>query len=163
MDGCTFAQGAPSSRRSYEHATPRSAGGRRSAEPTPRSNASGTPRALATTPRRLGAKRDGKTPLQVTQCHDMATQREMWRRLYPKASDDAVDLLLQLMKYNPTKRKTAKEGLEHNYCAQFHDPESEVSYATKDGKNIVTISHHDNKKLNVQKYRDYLYGVDNKA
>jgi hypothetical protein len=64
MDGCTCAQGAPSSRRSYEHATPRSAGGRRSAEPTPRSNASGTPRALATTPRRLGAKRDGKTPLR---------------------------------------------------------------------------------------------------
>lgn len=106
---------------------------------------------------------DGKTPLQVTQCHDMATQREMWRGHYPKSSDDAVDLLLQLMQYNPTKRKTAKEGLEHNYCAQFHDPESEVSYATKDGKNTVSISHHDNKKLNVQKYRDYLYGVDKKA
>ena len=37
-----------------------------------------------------------------------------------------------------------------------------MSYATKDGKNIISISHHDNKKLNVQKYRDYLYGVDKK-
>ena len=105
---------------------------------------------------------DGRNLYQVTRAHDEATQRNKWRQLYPKASDDALDLLLRFMQYDPTKRKTAKEGLEHAYCSQFHDPESEVSYATKDGKNIVNITHHDNKKLNVQKYRDYLYGADKK-
>ena len=73
--------------------------------------------------------------------------------MYPKASNDAIDLVERLMQYDPRKRMTSAEGLKHNYCAQFHDPESEVTYA----QGRVNISVHDNKKLTVSKYRDLLY------
>ena len=54
------------------------------------------------------------------------------------------------MQYDPRKRMTSAEGLQHAYCAQFHDPESEVTYAN--GR--VAINVHDNKKLSVSKYRE---------
>lgn len=102
---------------------------------------------------------------QQLHAHDDATRRETWRKLYPKASDDAINLLMGLMTYDPTKRSTAKNGLEHAYCAQFHDPDSEVTYAVKvrgkDGaeaeETLVKIDVHDNKKLSVKKYQEHIY------
>jgi len=85
--------------------------------------------------------------------HSEETRRTTWSTMYPKASDDAIDLLEGLMQYDPQKRITAMGGLSHRYCAQFHDPESEVTYA----QGRVNISVHDNKKLTVSKYRDLLY------
>jgi len=85
--------------------------------------------------------------------HSEETRRATWRNMYPKASNDAIDLVERLMQYDPRKRMTSKEGLKHNYCAQFHDPESEVTYA----QGRVNISVHDNNKLTVSKYRDLLY------
>jgi len=85
--------------------------------------------------------------------HSEETRRATWRHNYPKASADAIDLIERLMQYDPRKRLTAAEGLRHNYCAQFHDPESEVTYA----QGRVGINVHDNKKLTVSKYRDLLY------
>jgi len=75
-----------------------------------------------------------------------------WRTLYPKASDDALDLLTKLMQYDPASRITAADGLVHPYCLQFHDQDTEV---TADNK--VKIPVHDNKKLQTHKYRDLLY------
>jgi mitogen-activated protein kinase 15 len=102
--------------------------------------------------------------------HDEATRRETWRRMYPKASDDAIDLLLNLMVYDPTKRYTARDGLEHAYCAQFHDPDSEVTYAVKvrgkEGEKeekFVRIDVHDNKKLSVKKYQEHIYTMCKKG
>ena len=85
--------------------------------------------------------------------HSEATRRATWTRMYPKASPVAIDLVERLMQYDPQKRMSAAEGLRHEYCAQFHDPESEVTYA----HGRVAISVHDNKKLSVSKYRDLLY------
>ena len=85
--------------------------------------------------------------------HSEEARRATWSAMYPKASDDAIDLLERLMQYDPKRRLTAAEGLQHNYCSQFHDPESEVTYA----HGRVNISVHDNKKLTVSKYRDLLY------
>ena len=82
-----------------------------------------------------------------------APRFRMCFQMYPKASDDAINLLERLMQYDPKRRLTAAEGLQHNYCSQFHDPESEVTYA----HGRVNISVHDNKKLTVSKYRDLLY------
>jgi len=75
-----------------------------------------------------------------------------WKTLYPKASDDAIDLLNKLMLYNPNDRITAKDGLEHPYCVQFHDKETEVLAVTD-----VGIGVHDNKKLSTTKYRELIY------
>ena len=90
---------------------------------------------------------------QPLKAHSEETRRATWSGMYPKASDEAIDLLERLMQYDPRRRMTAAEGLQHSYCAQFHDPESEVTYA----HGRVNISVHDNKKLTVSKYRDLLY------
>ena len=75
-----------------------------------------------------------------------------WKTLFPKAPENALDMLGKLMKYNPHQRITAKDGLTHPYCAQFHDPQTEPQAVTN-----VSIPIHDNKKLSTNKYRELLY------
>jgi len=75
-----------------------------------------------------------------------------WRSLYPNASDIAIELLTSLMQFDPNRRLTAKDGLLHQYCAQFHDPASEV-VASKN----VEIDVDDNDKKTTNFYRDRLY------
>ena len=74
-----------------------------------------------------------QTGLQL-KAHSEEARRATWSAMYPKASDDAIDLLERLMQYDPKRRLTAAEGLQHNYCSQFHDPESEVTYAGGAGR-----------------------------
>jgi mitogen-activated protein kinase 15 len=47
------------------------------------------------------------------------------RDMFPTASDDAIDLLKNLLQFNPNKRLTAEQALRHPYVAQFHNPEDE--------------------------------------
>ena len=75
-----------------------------------------------------------------------------WSALFSKASPEAIDLLSKLMQYDPAQRITAKGGLTHEYCKQFHDQETEPLAADP-----VGIPIHDNKKLSTQKYRELLY------
>jgi len=72
--------------------------------------------------------------------------------MYPNADPDAVDLLKKLLMFNPTRRITVEESLEHPYVAQFHNPEEEICCDKK-----IEIPINDNKKLSVAAYRDELY------
>ena len=45
--------------------------------------------------------------------------------MFPTASDEALDLLKNLLQFNPNKRLTAEQSLKHPYVAQFHNPEDE--------------------------------------
>jgi len=96
-----------------------------------------------------------------------AEQKEAWRVKYPNTSDDALDLMTDLMRFDPTERITAKAGLTHPYCAQFHDAESEiearrdVSVSTTapmpEGKAEKTVNVPDNCKKSTGFYRETLY------
>ncbi|KAI0564811.1 Mitogen-activated protein kinase 5 MPK5 [Gracilaria domingensis] len=46
--------------------------------------------------------------------------------LFPNANPHAIDLMERLLKFNPDKRLTAEEALEHPYLKEFHDPEFEL-------------------------------------
>jgi len=72
--------------------------------------------------------------------------------MYPMADNDAIDMLRQLLTFNPAKRMTAAQALAHPYVSQFHSPEEEIECH----KNIV-IPLDDNQKLSVSAYRDELY------
>jgi len=72
--------------------------------------------------------------------------------LFPNAPDDAMDMLNKLLQFNPNKRMTAEQGLEHPYLEQFHDPEEEISCSRP-----IQIPLNDDKKLSVAAYRDELY------
>ncbi|CAG8954888.1 hypothetical protein HYALB_00009938 [Hymenoscyphus albidus] len=47
------------------------------------------------------------------------------RTLFPKTSDLALDLLEKLLAFNPVKRITVDEALQHPYLEPYHDPEDE--------------------------------------
>lgn len=94
-------------------------------------------------------------------------QKEAWAQMYPNADAHAIDLMAQLMKFNPDKRLKAKAGLMHPYCSQFHDAGSdvlakqtvtvEVTKPSDDGQSDTKILVHDNHKGSTSYYRDLLY------
>ena len=47
------------------------------------------------------------------------------KTLFPSASLDALDLMRKLLAFNPAKRLTVNEALQHKYLQQLHCPEDE--------------------------------------
>eukprot|EP01123_Difflugia_compressa_P003433 TRINITY_DN1446_c0_g2_i4.p1 TRINITY_DN1446_c0_g2~~TRINITY_DN1446_c0_g2_i4.p1 ORF type:complete len:411 (-),score=77.48 TRINITY_DN1446_c0_g2_i4:108-1307(-) len=72
--------------------------------------------------------------------------------IFPNTDDNALDLLARLLHFNPVKRITAEEALEHPYLEQFHNPDDEPACPR-----TIQIPINDNKKLTVSAYRDELY------
>merc|ERR1719189_2483039 len=48
-----------------------------------------------------------------------------WARLYPDAHAQALDLLEKMLTFNPNKRVTVVEALQHPYLQQYYDPADE--------------------------------------
>jgi mitogen-activated protein kinase 15 len=72
--------------------------------------------------------------------------------LFSTASEDAIDLMNRLLKFNPADRLTVEEALEHSYVAQFHNIDNEPIC-----KKIITIPIDDNKKFSIKEYRLKIY------
>lgn len=72
--------------------------------------------------------------------------------VFPQAGTDALDLLENLLQFNPEKRLTADEALKHPYLAQFHNPDDEPVLDSP-----ITIPIDDNKRLTISEYRKNLY------
>mmetsp|Transcript_3621 Transcript_3621/g.7354 ORF Transcript_3621/g.7354 Transcript_3621/m.7354 type:complete len:406 (-) Transcript_3621:348-1565(-) len=49
------------------------------------------------------------------------------KELYPKASQEALDLMGKLLKFNPSKRATVAQGLEHPFFKEIREPEAETT------------------------------------
>lgn len=77
--------------------------------------------------------------------------------LYPNAPADALDMLKKLLCFNPNKRLTAEECLNHPYVSKFHDPASETTYESASGEKVIKICVDDDEKRSVSEYRDLLY------
>jgi len=78
--------------------------------------------------------------------------KRSYKELYPAASEEALDMLQHLLSFNPNKRYTAEDALEHPYVAAFHNPEEEYSSDHK-----IEISIDDNQKRTIEEYRGKLY------
>jgi len=74
------------------------------------------------------------------------------RDIFPMASDEALDLLKNLLQFNPSKRLTAEQAMKHPYVAQFHNPDDEPKC-----DRVITIPIDDNIKYTIREYRDRLY------
>lgn len=84
--------------------------------------------------------------------HLPPTPRKNLRDTYPHASEEAIDFMTQTLQFNPIKRPTAEQALEHPYVAQFHNPEDEPVCERKADTALL-----DNKKFSVEEYRNKLY------
>jgi mitogen-activated protein kinase 1/3 len=49
-------------------------------------------------------------------------------KIYPNASAEAVDLLENMLQFNPKKRYTVEQCLAHPYFSQLHCEADEVRY-----------------------------------
>jgi len=78
--------------------------------------------------------------------------KRSYKELYPAASPEAIDMLQHLLSFNPNKRYTAEDALEHPYVGAFHNPEEEYSSDHK-----IEISIDDNQKRTIEEYRGKLY------
>ena len=68
--------------------------------------------------------------------------------VFPNATAEALDLLRQSLQFNPEKRITAEQALEHPYVEQFHDLALEPACEF-----IIQIAISDDTKLSI-KVRD---------
>jgi len=72
--------------------------------------------------------------------------------VFPNASPEAIDLLKGLLHFNPNKRLTAAQALEHPYLYDFHNPDDEPS-----APKPIRLPLDENKKYSIREYRDKLY------
>lgn len=72
--------------------------------------------------------------------------------LCPKASPEALDLMVSLMRFNPNERISADDALKHPYVAAFHNSRDEPC-----APHPITISLPDDTRYTVNEYREKLY------
>ncbi|SBO19514.1 mitogen-activated protein kinase 1, putative [Plasmodium knowlesi strain H] len=79
-------------------------------------------------------------------------KRKNFSDIFSKASVEALDLLKQLLQFNPTKRISAENALKHKYVEQFHSIIDEPVC-----RHIITIPVDDSTKYRVSFYRNIVY------
>ncbi|CEP02900.1 Mitogen-activated protein kinase [Plasmodiophora brassicae] len=93
------------------------------------------------------------SPYTVTMLESLKKEKSTsLAELFPNAPPDAISLLGGLLQFNPTKRLTAEQVLEHPYLGQFHDANSEPVCDS-----AIISSMNDDKKFTVEEYRGTLY------
>jgi len=80
------------------------------------------------------------------------SDRRYFSDILPKADEDTIDFLENLLTFNPKKRLTAIQALAHPYLQQFHVESDEPSCPTP-----IIVPMDDNKKFEVAQYREQLY------
>ncbi|XP_076672042.1 extracellular signal-regulated kinase 2 isoform X4 [Andrena cerasifolii] len=80
--------------------------------------------------------------------------RRSLKNLLPEVSEKALDLIGNLIVFNPNRRLTAVEALEHPYVADFHTRSNEPER----GSSVVPLLR-DDVQLSVDEYRNKLYSM----
>ncbi|NXL81083.1 MK15 kinase, partial [Leptocoma aspasia] len=99
---------------------------------------------------------EGRTLLQGESLYNFfltSRQRVTFEEIFPSSTPlPALDLLKKLLVFNPDKRLTAEEALQHPYVSRFHCPSREPSL---DFDVILPLG--DDVQLSVAEYRNKLY------
>ncbi|KAK1736039.1 mitogen-activated protein kinase [Skeletonema marinoi] len=82
-----------------------------------------------------------------------AKRRLRLNELCPNLPRDAKRIMKRLFRLDPDERIAADAALEHEYLAEFHNPDTEPSYP----HGPIDIGINDNTKLSAEEYRMQLY------
>ncbi|KAL8450497.1 hypothetical protein Emag_003164 [Eimeria magna] len=94
-----------------------------------------------------------RSPFAATMMESLpAVKQKKLEDCFPDAPPAALDLLKQLLQFNPLKRISAEKALEHPYVRQFHNPDDEPVCS-----HVITIPIDDNTKYSVEDYREKVY------
>jgi len=94
-----------------------------------------------------------RSPFAATMLESLPpSQPRQLSDMYAHASPEALDLLRRLLQFNPNKRITAEEALDHPFVSQFHNPGDEPGC-----DRIIKIPIDDNHKYSISEYRNKLY------
>ena len=58
-------------------------------------------------------------------------KKQDWSKLFPAAAPEALDLLDKMLTFNPDRRITIAEALQHPYMESLHEPEDEPDCENK--------------------------------
>jgi len=94
-----------------------------------------------------------KSPFAATMLESLPpSQPKSLHDMFPSAAPEAIDILKQMLQFNPSKRITAEKALEHPFVAQFHNPADEPSCEKE-----IKIAIDDDHKFSIADYRSHLY------
>ena len=62
-----------------------------------------------------------------------------WRHLFPNGSPAALDLLQNLLQFDPELRYTVEQTLAHPYLESYHDIEDEVCFCGYSRGGVLTF------------------------
>lgn len=82
----------------------------------------------------------------------MDVETKSLKEMYPKAKSDNIDLMKQMLQFNPEKRITSEKALKHKYVSMFHNPDDEPECKT-----TIKLYFDDNTKYSISDYRERLY------
>ncbi|CAD8212633.1 unnamed protein product [Paramecium octaurelia] len=102
-------------------------------------------------------KQDELDALQAPQAKEVISdianqQRKSIKQLFASAEDEAIDFIRKTLLYNPFKRMTVEQALNHPYVKEFKGTEDEISRDS-----AIETQMDDNHKYSVKEYRDNLY------
>ena len=78
-----------------------------------------------------------------------------FRQIFPNASPMALDLLKKMLHFDPTKRITVQQALEHPYLANLHEPEDEPDCPPFDFSFEQEAEHGDLKRMLYNEIMDW--------
>ncbi|CAD8048808.1 unnamed protein product [Paramecium primaurelia] len=76
-------------------------------------------------------------------------KRKSFAQFFHNASSDCIDFIRQCLNWNPQKRMTIDEAMNHQLMKEFVNTEDEKTL-----KSIIKIPFNENKKLTIKDYRD---------
>jgi len=53
-----------------------------------------------------------------------------YRKMFPHANPEAIDLMDKMLRFDPSRRMTVDEALQHPYLADYHYPDDEPAAAS---------------------------------
>ncbi|CAD8125745.1 unnamed protein product [Paramecium sonneborni] len=94
-----------------------------------------------------------QAPLAEQVLQSITTQKKKsFGQYFSAASEDAIDFLKKTLVYNPAKRMTVEQALEHRYIKEFKNTEEESKRDTP----LETVMD-DNHKYSIKDYQNTLY------